>query len=714
MVPANESLLSRLNFTNGSLDSNSYIWNEWSRVGNSSHPVNLTILSDQNAALQFLAEDRGAQDENYGAKLALVRTIFSTDYNSGEVHCVYPISGAYDLLPRILFYLLLLFALLYRRHTWVATAALGTAMTYSATAAVHAFALLTQYGWTAGHVIADTQSAKAFGDFDLCGTLPILLAASIMCAPILTWSENVRRDKAQIVMVLWGMLCFAALVPVTIYSLKVYAPDAVHGWSPNVIPALMLCPRNAAESNTACEMPMYPTLENYAACECFDFCGLLAPAAPMRSGSMVAWLPRQIYLEMFANKVYLKFFNYSGLLSVLIVCYGALGLMHSYFGLREMRNLMLRILCTSPREYKTIWIMGRKKANMPKVVDWAENDLKPSSQRAHFVFAKSIATFYYLVGMLVAIFCPLTTVAVILNMELIFMTQFILSEGNDTVGAWGPWVGAAFVLVVAIILQYQDRWEAFLLRSGEQLLKILGFEGLTQTRVSQERDSPADGFSFAQFGSHLLRCSIGGAYSSLALTWLEFWDWIQAPAPHSPICSCEGCVAYRILVRDTPTVRDDAGNCPCNDCEAFREEIGSMSKKHNSSCGCRLCQSRRDQKQFERRDADRYSCSQCADKYAELDEPMPAGYRTLGMRILRSFDRRLVGMLEEADTNFVMGPLAPIHSTDSTTSVSTEPSQRGDDMTMVPLVHSQRFYTTTSLDSIRSINSGRGSSINSK
>ena len=61
---------------------------------------------------------------------------------SYAAYCTYPISGQYGFLNRLLFYLLMIFALVERRHIWLAAAALGTAMTYAANAAVHAFALL--------------------------------------------------------------------------------------------------------------------------------------------------------------------------------------------------------------------------------------------------------------------------------------------------------------------------------------------------------------------------------------------------------------------------------------------------------------------------------------------------------------------------------------------------------------------------------------------
>ena len=58
LIPANETFLANIGWTNGTLDqqraSDVYPWNEWSPAGNSSQPVNLTILPDNIAALQFL------------------------------------------------------------------------------------------------------------------------------------------------------------------------------------------------------------------------------------------------------------------------------------------------------------------------------------------------------------------------------------------------------------------------------------------------------------------------------------------------------------------------------------------------------------------------------------------------------------------------------------------------------------------------------------
>ena len=64
-------------------------------------------------------------------------------FNTQWIQCSYPISGSYGPTPRYLFYVLILLALHKRRSAWIVTAALGSVMTYSATAAIHALVLVS-------------------------------------------------------------------------------------------------------------------------------------------------------------------------------------------------------------------------------------------------------------------------------------------------------------------------------------------------------------------------------------------------------------------------------------------------------------------------------------------------------------------------------------------------------------------------------------------
>ena len=57
--------------------------------------------------------------------------------------CIFPISGAYGFLNRLLYYCLLLFSILVRNSSWLCPASLGVAMSYSVGACVHTFVLLS-------------------------------------------------------------------------------------------------------------------------------------------------------------------------------------------------------------------------------------------------------------------------------------------------------------------------------------------------------------------------------------------------------------------------------------------------------------------------------------------------------------------------------------------------------------------------------------------
>lgn len=71
-----------------------------------------------------------------------IDSLFDPQMFSYPQPCAYAISGQYGFLPRLLYYLLLVISLLLRKHDWLSAGALTGAMTYSASACVHAFALL--------------------------------------------------------------------------------------------------------------------------------------------------------------------------------------------------------------------------------------------------------------------------------------------------------------------------------------------------------------------------------------------------------------------------------------------------------------------------------------------------------------------------------------------------------------------------------------------
>lgn len=66
-------------------------------------------------------------------------TPYSDENWALPVVCEWPISGMYSQLQRILFYVLLVFALVWRHHEWLIAGALAYATTYSGAAAVQAW-----------------------------------------------------------------------------------------------------------------------------------------------------------------------------------------------------------------------------------------------------------------------------------------------------------------------------------------------------------------------------------------------------------------------------------------------------------------------------------------------------------------------------------------------------------------------------------------------
>ena len=182
--------------------------------GDPNWSLNITCFPDNLTTLTFPVSKWAAIQGG----LNLAATILDPSACHFQVSCIYPLSGQYDVLNRMLFYTLLFFSLAFRHHDWLVATALGTAMTYSAVSAIHVFTFLVQFGWgmpvlNEHWVFCNKTTSQPYGDIDLFGAWPILIASAITFAQILNWSISVQRNEAQIIVVLWGCLVFTALVP---------------------------------------------------------------------------------------------------------------------------------------------------------------------------------------------------------------------------------------------------------------------------------------------------------------------------------------------------------------------------------------------------------------------------------------------------------------------------------------------------------------------
>lgn len=109
------------------------------------------------------------------------------------VSCVYPMSGQYRFLPRLLFYVSLIFAFTMRRSGWFTSIVLGLAMSYSATAFIHIIVIYATLG----------RSPPIF-DLDVLG-INLLAAVGVSMHPaLLILRQRYKSPAVQVVVGCWG------------------------------------------------------------------------------------------------------------------------------------------------------------------------------------------------------------------------------------------------------------------------------------------------------------------------------------------------------------------------------------------------------------------------------------------------------------------------------------------------------------------------------
>lgn len=121
-IPVEENPLFLQNFTNGTGTQVAY-----PTFFDAPSHVNLSILPNNLASLAF-----NATDPNLSYAIPLLLLILNGDALRMPIICIYPLSGSYDTLSRVLFYVLMAFSFIFRRYKRISLAALGTAMTYGA------------------------------------------------------------------------------------------------------------------------------------------------------------------------------------------------------------------------------------------------------------------------------------------------------------------------------------------------------------------------------------------------------------------------------------------------------------------------------------------------------------------------------------------------------------------------------------------------------
>ncbi len=439
-------------------------------------------------------------------------------------------------------------------------------MLYSSVAAVHAITLLVQFRWTNPSEEWDLLSSKAFGDTDIHPIKVILIVAALLSTPILNWSTSVRRHKAQLIILLWGLLIVGALFPVFIYTSY---PDKgpLRNWRHNLIPSFLLCESTGPCSNSTSQF----TSKLYHDCGCVDFCGAISPETPLRSGQqMVPLLSAPIDHPWYNPQAEWHFADVNGYSPGLILVYGVLGLLYSQFSNTEFRNLIFRVLImdrqTFHDAYDIVVRRGKVRTQVPHTTVPSPRSgttgrrlisrfklLMLMLLGARRSIAKHFAAAWFSMAILLTLPGPLVFVEVLLFYELDLM-DLPYSAQSDAVGAWSSWVVTTLAVSASIILHYQEAVEHTIIKLVTAETPRPATQGLTNTNSNWPRTRTR-----SLFGSPFVHTYYGltCVLAYVRIVFLEFKAWFQDPISRShdtyyetqarweskyPSCACCFCI----------------------------------------------------------------------------------------------------------------------------------------------------------------------------
>lgn len=160
----------------------------------------------------------------------------STSPDSEKVVCVYPLSGQYGMLPRLLYYGLLVFSVLAHRQVWLIAGAMASAMTYSGTAAIHS-------------TILAFSSRNWIFDLDAFGTWAVVSTGCLAVIPVLDWSYLLVDSQFRPVFGFWGFLMALGSSCASVPLYRRHAPEPACRSSDQV---LLASPRQLEHSAFNC------------------------------------------------------------------------------------------------------------------------------------------------------------------------------------------------------------------------------------------------------------------------------------------------------------------------------------------------------------------------------------------------------------------------------------------------------------------------------
>jgi hypothetical protein len=342
-----------------------------------------------------------------------------------EINCVYAISGTYGLLPRLLYYFTLIFAIFGRRNEWLIIGALVSALTYAGTTAFHAMAL--------------SSSKSNVFDLDIIASWAVLSTGALAYIGMMHWSSTMRNSEARWVMIVWGWLVGCALI----FGRSSLYTTPLHGTEPACY----------SRSGVLLEYPLQALQNPEFNCsyKCFDV------VKPMRHRSEIMAVPHRILHKN----------GYDTLTLILVgpiqfAAYAALSLDSVAHTPSQqcIRIVMSYLIHPGHREQftKAVYQASRE--------TWYGGyfALLGYVRRTKWSYKKWLLCWLLIpwlgLALLVDILClPLMLCNIVLNEMSLWRGALPVNESNLAIGQWGPIVNSVLVLLAAIMIKCIEVWK---------------------------------------------------------------------------------------------------------------------------------------------------------------------------------------------------------------------------------------------------------------
>jgi hypothetical protein len=545
-------------FLSGALNGTNFTDSVWDTLNIGIYPiaaadsgVSLKLFPNNTVDLSFV--DDG---QNIWSAMPFITQLLAPNVTRGLVSCTYPLSGQYDHLPRILFYVAALFAILGRHRTWVAEAALGIIIVYSATAAVHLFILLGLYrfGMPSDNGVppSDVNDASGFGDPDFFGIAPVISLTVVLLTPMLHWSETFRSHSSKIVIQCWAVLIFTASVAF-LALIGEYGTD----WNVDQVVSMAYClttddscqPASTSDSGG---FPYFDDKEQFDRCQCNALCSLLSPNAPLRDGaSMVPFLSYSTETKILSGKVGVQIgYIQSALLGLWIfaIIQGVSALLGSDSTQEGIRNRIFRLLYGDIYSATGFFFKGWRRERILRRFDINPRNKTTTYWLIRLYLAKLVAAFIYLLRLFGVFLYPFLFISTLAFCELL-ASSMPVSEPSSALGAWSPWAGAALLIISAVILAVYPS----LCRNSERFIHWIQYDPRDRPRPEEPVMAKAH-TTIADFKNHAIFAVIHFVWNQKQRR-IRFFAWWADPVRHSypekyspdnnsmiePECGCVRC-----------------------------------------------------------------------------------------------------------------------------------------------------------------------------